>query len=156
LPEGFKTSCLAGLQDILPTLCSLVGAPLEAAVDGQDLTPVITRQGKVRDYYVSQCNTADPDQPQNQIYMITDGVWKYIYTVYGGIEELYDCKTDARESHNLAAALAAKTEAFRNLLWKWCLDNGDLEMLDGKQLLKIAKSPAKPPVPANPFGRRFY
>jgi arylsulfatase len=156
LPKAFKTPCLAGLQDLLPTLCSLVGAPLEVEVDGKDLTSVLTKNQKVRDYYVSQCNTADPDLPTNQIYMITDGAWKYIYTVCGGIEELFDLQADPNELQNLAAALPAKTETFRNLLRQWCLDNGDLEMLDGDQLLKTDRPTSKPQAPANPFGRRFY
>jgi arylsulfatase len=156
LTRSFRTNCLAGLQDILPTLCSLMGRPLDREVDGQDLTPVLTRNEKVRDYYVSQCNTSDPSRPENQIYMIIDGVWKYLYTVYGGIEELYDRRADVRELHNIAANLPFKTAEFRNLLLQWCRENGDLEMLTDGGLTKTAQKPREIVRPANPFGRRFY
>jgi arylsulfatase len=147
---------LAGLQDILPTLCGLVGEPLEAEVDGKDLTPALLRNEKVRDYYVSQCNIADPGRAETQIYMITDGLWKYIYTVYGGIEELYQLDEDPGELHNLAAGCQKKTEELRQRIWQWCVENQDLEMLDGSQLLKIERISSETKLPANPFGRRYY
>jgi arylsulfatase len=156
LPDSFRTACLAGLQDLLPTLCSLTGEPLEAAVDGKDLTPVLTRAEKVRDYYVSQCNTADPDRPDSQIAMITDGRFKYIYTVYGGVEELYDLENDPHELRNLAPECRSRAAQYRKLLWQWCVENNDREMVDGADLVKAAKAPLDIKPPANPFGRRFY
>jgi arylsulfatase len=156
LPQGIKTTCLVGLQDILPTLCSLTGEPLTVPVDGQDLTPLVTHNEKGREYYVSQCNTSDPDRPENQIYMITDGAWKYIYTVYGGVEELYNLRVDAGELNNLALDCPIWTAKFRDLLLQWCLENGDHEILDGTQLLRVPKTKSTGKAPANPFGRRFY
>lgn len=156
LPRSFRTPCLAGLQDILPTLCSLIGEPLEAKVDGLDLTPAMTEDVPVRACYVAQCNVSDPGRAESQIYMITDGVWKYIYTVYGGIEELYHLEDDPRELHNLAGSHAPKAMALRQTLLRWCVDNGDLEMVDGDRLLKIEKSQLQVTPPANGFGRRYY
>jgi arylsulfatase len=156
LPRSFRSGCLAGLQDILPTLCGLIGEPLKTEVDGKDLTPVLTRDEAVRDYYVSQCNTADPDRIGNQIYMVTDGNWKYIYTVNGGVEELYDLRSDVDELHNLALSLPGRTADFRDRLWQWCVDNGDGEMLDGNRLVKTERMPLTIQAPANPFGRRYY
>jgi arylsulfatase len=156
LPRAFRTRALAGLQDILPTLCGLIGEPLKTEIDGKDLTPVLSRDEAVRDYYVSQCNTADPDRVENQIYMVTDGDWKYVYTVWGGVEELYDLRSDGRELHNLATDFPRKTGEFRDSLLKWCKDNGDSEMIDGAQLLKAEKLPFEIKAPANHFGRRYY
>ncbi len=156
ITQSFRTPCLAGLQDLLPTLCGLIGEPLEARVDGKDLGPVLTRNERVREYYVSQCNTADPEQAGGQIAMITDGRFKYIYTVYGGVEELYDLKNDPQEMHNLAAESRGQAAKYYRLLWQWCVDEGDLAMVDGTDLLKVTKEPINIKEPANPFGRRFY
>jgi arylsulfatase len=156
LSQSFQTNCLVGLQDILPTLCSLIGEPLEMAVDGKDLTPILIHNAKVRDYYVSQCNTSDPGHSENQICMITDGLWKYIYTVYGGIEELYRLDEDPQELNNLIFVCPKKAEELRKRVWQWCVTNQDIEMLNGSQLLKIEKISRENQRPPNPFGRRYY
>lgn len=56
--------------------------------------------------------------------MLTDGRFKYIYTVYGGVEELYDLEIDPHEMHNLAMEWGSRAAEYRKLLWQWCTDNG--------------------------------
>lgn len=123
---------LAGLQDVLPTLCALTGAELRGAVDGIDLTPVLRDpRAPGRDYYVSQTG-----EPPCQKYMVRTAEWKYTYSQIGGIEELYDVTQNDYEATNLARdpQLAATRDSLRQTLVDWCTENGDEKMLDGGRL----------------------
>jgi hypothetical protein len=64
-----------------------------------DLSPVLS-DGKAvgREVYYSQCR----ESPQ-QSAMVCDGRWKYCYSQWGGVEELYDQSGDPSELENLAA-----------------------------------------------------
>jgi arylsulfatase A-like enzyme len=180
IAAGQVTDALAGLQDLLPTMLSLAGAPLEQKVDGIDLTPVLTgnsggqAQG-VRDYYVAQTG----DDP-GQMYMVASKEWKYIYTQLGGVEELYAQTGDLTELRNVATDqdpnIQQVKKDMRKFLIRWCEDNGDLGMLDGGDLKvtqrgdageadgeggaggkggKSGKSKGKA-ARGNTFGRRWY
>lgn len=156
LPAGRVSGQLVGLQDLMPTLLSLAGAPLEVPVDGIDLTPVLMKDKAVRSYYIGQCG----DDP-NQQYMIISLRYKYIYHQLGGVEELYDQLLDPAELDNLAKSgepgIRSIIETMRTELLRWCRDNGDYAMLENGMLKKTVCSPDKNwPKPSNPFGRRLY
>lgn len=122
---------LAGLQDILPTLCSLAGVPLGQRVDGEDLSPILRDPGaKGREWIVSQ--THDGGQKA----MIRSRQWKFIWTELGGREELYDLVGDPEELHNLADQEDAgkMLDILRRELIAWCRANGDSGPLDGEGL----------------------
>lgn len=153
---GTVSDQLAGLQDLLPTLLSLAGSPLERQVDGRDLSPAIFEDRPVREYYIGQCE----DHPKQQ-YMIADRCWKYIYHEYGAIEELYDQQEDEAETINLADSaepyIRTVKEAMKKALIEWCEENEDRAMLDNGSLTKFERKQATGrPDPANPFGRRLY
>ena len=124
---GVKSKALVGLQDVLPTLSSLAGIPLETEIDGIDLTKVLSGQEEGRKIYVSQCL----ESPW-QTYMVCDGDWKYIYTEANGVEELYYLVDDPYELVNLAGDASKKQQIkhYRDILVKWCQVNEDHEMLD--------------------------
>lgn len=154
--QGGKTSDeLVGLQDLLPTLLSLVDEPLQQEVDGKDLSPVLLENKPVRDYYISQCN-----EGQNQQYMVADKEWKYIYHVLGGVEEMFHEAEDPYELKNLAYSTDAQImdikQKMRDYLVTWCRENGDISMLENNELLQIEKPPLMIPKVNNPFGRRFH
>ncbi len=156
IQAGKVSGQLVGLQDLLPTLLSLAGEPLEAVVDGIDLSPVIFGDKPVRDFYVGQCG----DDP-NQQYMMVSHRYKYIYHQLGGIEELYDQLLDPEELHNLAERnepeIRGMIKTMRKELIQWCADNGDLSMLVNGDLKKTEYAANREwPKPANPFGRRLY
>jgi arylsulfatase len=156
IKPGIVSDHLVGLQDLLPTLLSLVGEPLEQQVDGRDLSSVIFDDRPVRDYYIGQCG----DHPHQQ-YMITGKQWKYIYHEYGGIEELYDQSQDSAELINLAGSkdpdILKIKEQMKNELTQWCIENDDHEMLENGKLMMLDRSPVVEwTSPANPFGRRLY
>jgi choline-sulfatase len=99
LPAGERRRQLVGLQDILPTLAELTGCPLDADVDGRDMTPAAADGAAAgRELYYAQCH----DTPR-QSAMVTDGRWKYCHQESGGVEELYDLQADPHELSNLAA-----------------------------------------------------
>jgi arylsulfatase A-like enzyme len=99
LPAGERRRQLVGLQDILPTLAELTGCPLDAEVDGRDMTPAAADGAAAgRELYYAQCH----DTPR-QSAMVTDGRWKYCHQESGGVEELYDLQADPHELSNLAA-----------------------------------------------------
>jgi arylsulfatase len=153
---GRVSEQLVGLQDLLPTLLSLADAPLEAAVDGIDLSPVVFEDRAVREFYIGQCG----DDPYQQ-YMITSLRWKYIYHQLGGVEELYDQLHDYTEQHNLAErnepGIRSTIEIMRKELIHWCESNGDFGMLENGELKMVdCDTPYNWPKPANPFGRRLY
>lgn len=154
--KGMLYSEPVGLQDLLPTVMSLIGEPLEQKVDGQDLTTALTNNTPIREYYISQCD----NHPWQQ-YMVAGKEWKYIYNEYGGIEELYNLKEDSNELHNLAGRNDEKTTSVKNrmrqYLINWCKENGDMDMLDGNDLRKESL-PEKLELPDKftGFGRRYY
>ncbi|MFA7232287.1 MAG: hypothetical protein WC071_13530, partial [Victivallaceae bacterium] len=126
---------LAGLQDVLPTLCALSGLPIPSGLDGIDLSEAIRNpKAPGRDYFVSQTL----DSPL-QKYMYRDLRWKYIYSEAGGVEELYDTTLPDYELRNFAGDPACKEilTGMRKKLIAWCVKNGDFNMLDeSRQALK--------------------
>jgi arylsulfatase len=157
IPEKSISDELVGLQDILPTLLSLSGEPLERDVDGEDLSPVLLEGKPVRPYYVSQCLQGKT----MQCYMLKTKQWKYIYHEYGGIEELYDELGDPAELHNLAASNESAVQEIKQILrvqlLDWCLQNEDNAMIVNGDLIITAKG-SQSEIKDNPsmFGRRYY
>ena len=156
IAKGQVSDALVGLQDLLPTMLSLSGEPLGRAVDGRDLTPVLTGGQAVRDYYVAQCG----DDPVQQ-YMVASREWKYIYHQQGGVEELYSQTDDPGELHNEASSsddgIRSVKAEMRAYLVRWCQDNRDDGMLENGDLKKqeIIIRDDKPRR-GNRFGRRWY
>ncbi|MGD9497238.1 MAG: sulfatase [Armatimonadota bacterium] len=124
-PQG-SVSALAGLQDILPTLADMTGAPLPRQVMGKSLAAVLAgEQSRVREHYVAQ----SLDSP-NQRYMVRSERWKYVYHELGGVEELYDEVADPAELRNLAAHKPEVVAELRGMLIDWARENGDDALLD--------------------------
>jgi len=155
VPGGQVSRQLVGLQDVLPTLTSLAGAPLTESVDGVDLTPSVNDPSReVRPCYVAQC-FGDPQQS----YMVFDGRYKYIYSQWDGIEELYDQQEDPAELRNLAgqAKNRSRTSNLRGVLIDWCRDNGDEAALENGDLKKSIIEPPEHPRPIQGrMGWRYF
>lgn len=146
---------LVGLQDVMPTLCSLCGVTPGGSSDGIDLTPILQDEGaKGRDFYVSQtCESP------GQKYMIRTPQWKYIYSEIGGVEELYDSSRDDYELDNLAGKPESKgvLEQLRKTLLDWCVENGDDGMVVDGKLAASGEDNLKPrSINPGVFGWRKY
>jgi len=141
VPPGLTSHQLVGLQDVLPTVASLAGLPLDRQVDGVDLSGYLAG-GEVRPHYVAQC-LEDPQQS----YMVFDGRYKYIYSQWDAVEELYDRQDDPQELRNIATQSSQRDRLaeMRQTLIQWCQDNGDTKMLDGKELASSTiEKPSEP------------
>ena len=103
LPQGTVCDMPAGIHDIMPTLLSLADIPLNAPVDGIDLTPAML--GK---YQERTCMVSHTLGSPRQQYMVADKEYKYIYHEVNGVEELYDQRFDRGELHNLAKDMPEK------------------------------------------------
>lgn len=147
---------LAGLQDILPTLCSLTGVGLAQEVQGVDLSGVLADAGAAG----QDCIFSETGQEAgNQKAMIRTADWKYSYCDLGGVEELYDMRTPMGEVHNLAgdSRHAGVLADLRGRLVQWAVDTGDTKLVAGGKLAFADEAGLPPPVfePAK-LGWRWY
>jgi len=153
---GSTPDALVGLEDILPTLAALTGTTLSHSVHGKDLTQALSKAAPVRDVYVSQVHNSPM-----QCYMVTDGLYKYIYSEIGPTEELYNLETDPKEEVNILALGEGKKQAreMRERLVAWVGEYGDDAMLDEKGRLVGHSVPAdftKQNAMTQYWGRRWY
>lgn len=138
---------LAGLQDILPTLCALTGVNLPSEVDGQDLTPILTDpNASGREFIVS--HTLEPPLRK---YMLRTERWKYVYTEVGGVEELYDATRPDAELTNLAPETPEVLRELREKLIEWCIENEDTRFVSDRKL-PVSSEDVLPPAVFNPDG----
>jgi len=151
LPQGTVCDMPAGIHDIMPTLLSLADIPLNAPVDGIDLTPAML--GK---YQERTCMVSHTLESPRQQYMVADKEYKYIYHEVNGVEELYDQSFDRGELHNLAKDMPEKVTEFREYLKEWCMKMGDTEIFDGENFKITSLHYDKMPDRKNHFGRRQY
>ena len=132
VPAGQRRRQLVGLQDVLPTLASMAGCPLDDEVQGLDLSDALASDAApVRELFYSQCL----DAPR-QAAMVTDGRWKYCYAQEGPTEELYDLAADPQELTNLASGPdgEALCRPWRERLIAEARKVGDVGLLDGDGL----------------------
>ena len=153
--RGVASDALVGLQDILPTLASAAGAKVSHPVQGADLSEVLAAgRGSPRELYYSQTG-ASPRQSS----MVCDGAWKYIYTEWGGIEELYDQIHDLPELHNRARdpACTAQLAQGRRWLRECATELGDTSILtaDGFAVSPLDRQAIRQS-PIRGMGWRFY
>ncbi len=131
IKSGKTSSEFVGLQDILPTVTSLMGIELEKDVDGIDLSPLLQgKDFKGRDYIISYSH-----ETPYQTYMVRSDKWKYIYNEANGCEEFYDMTEDAAEEWNLIdqEKLNSTIDEHRENMINWAKENGDTKILkDGK------------------------
>ncbi|MGQ9855107.1 MAG: sulfatase family protein, partial [Candidatus Oleimicrobiaceae bacterium] len=110
IARGVRSTAPVGLQDLLPTIATVADARIPEAVQGLDLSGHLAEgRGNVRTVFYSQTGD-DPHQSS----MVCDGQWKYIYSQWGGVEELYDQVSDPAEEHNLV-----RDPAFANILQQY-------------------------------------
>ncbi|MGQ9599679.1 MAG: sulfatase family protein [Anaerolineae bacterium] len=148
---------LVGLQDILPTLCSLTGVCLPRPVDGLDLSLVLQDANAAgRDIFVSQTHER---RGGGQKYMVRTHSWKYVYCELDGTEELYDIRRIDGELTNLAMdpAYATVVQELRAYLVRWCQEHEDHDMVrDGRLAMTSASELPTLEFSANRLGWRRY
>ena len=103
------------LIDIVPTIVSLVGAPVPKEVQGVDLSPWLAGRGAGgggRPLYAETVTPTHYYGANSLLGVIVDG-WKYIETTR---PELYDLKSDPAEAVNLLEREPARADALGRTL----------------------------------------
>ncbi|MEK3885333.1 sulfatase-like hydrolase/transferase [Paenibacillus sp. PL2-23] len=98
-----------GLQDILPTCLSIAGVPIPEGLDGRSLNQLVKNpSGRVREHVLGEFGIAG-----QRSFMISDGLWKYIWFEEDGEELLFHIAEDPDELSN-----RAKTDTELALRWR--------------------------------------
>jgi arylsulfatase A-like enzyme len=119
IPRG-RSSALAYLHDIYPTLCDLVGAPVPPGLDGRSLAPVLRgRRSGVRDSLFLAYRDVQR--------AIRDDRWKLIRYPRIQHTQLFDLRDDPHETRNLAETRGHEGQVRRltGLLEEWQRELGD-------------------------------
>jgi arylsulfatase A-like enzyme len=94
-----KTEYLAGLIDVVPTICGLLGIETPAQVQGEDLSPCLGQKQPPNQERHLYCESLIPTRfkANSLLGVVADG-WKFIQTTR---PELYDLTEDPAETKNL-------------------------------------------------------
>ena len=99
---GAKCSGAVCLEDIMPTLLELAGAPVPDHIDGRSLVPILRGEAEsVRDLLHGE--HAPCYDAEQGYHMLIDGRMKYIWRPASGAEQLFDIGDDPQELHDLGA-----------------------------------------------------
>jgi len=114
---GFEAGKHSGqpvcIEDIMPTLLSVAGAPLPPHLDGVDLLPVLQGNDQtIRSWLHYEHATCYSEE--QAFHALTDGHFKYIWRPYKGSEQLFDLDEDPTEIHDLS-----RNKNFQTLLVSW-------------------------------------
>ena len=107
--RGARTSALAELVDVYPTLCRLAGLPMPEGLEGADLGPVLDDPSRTVKH------AAFSQYPRQKGMGYTMRTARHRYTEWritaGDVVgvELYDHRTDSQENVNLAERLESRT-----------------------------------------------
>lgn len=119
--RGRRCDKMALSIDLAPTMLAMAGAAVPDAMQGRDLTPLLSGQAvdwRTDWYYEHTYNTRKPRRPIAKCEGVREEAWKY--TRYPEAEppyeQLFDLEHDPRETRNLAAdpAHAATLARLRN------------------------------------------
>ncbi|MHC4214790.1 MAG: sulfatase, partial [Planctomycetota bacterium] len=113
-PESVRIVDTAGLIDIVPTICGLLGVPVPSQVHGKDLSRHFmekTYSAEERYFYCESFVSTKYDC--NHLLGVVGDRWKYIQTTR---PELYDLVKDPRESNNLATTEASRARILQGHL----------------------------------------
>lgn len=99
---GLRSRQPVALEDVMPTLLTLAGAPIPSPMDGVNLVPVLRgTTERTRDWlHLEHAPCYSQDQA---FHALTDGHFKYIWRPTDGSEQLFDLEADLREEHDLSA-----------------------------------------------------
>ncbi len=142
-----------GLQDVMPTLLDIAGAPIPPACTGQSLLPLIQgRQSSVRD--VLHGEHAGQYQYNDGVQYLVGRQYKYIWYTQTGREHLFDLHADPLECHDLvdAPAQAGRLTDMRSKLIAILQDRPEGFVREGQL---VTGAPHKHLIPEYEDGR-FY
>ncbi|MFH1614084.1 MAG: sulfatase-like hydrolase/transferase [Planctomycetota bacterium] len=118
---GSACNKAVGQEDIMPTICELVGIEIPRNIDGISLAKLIKNQfAEHKPFIVSQFDSGD-----GMMLMLRDNRYKYCFCRYESTEELYDLATDPHEMNNLVndTVFNDTLVRIRILADQWCKAN---------------------------------
>ena len=98
-PKGGRIDTVAGIIDIVPTVCGVLGIPAPPSVQGRDLSTLLSNNSSIIEERYLFCESLYPTKYDlGPFFGIASNRWKYIHTLY---PELYDIVKDPHETKNL-------------------------------------------------------
>ena len=126
---------LIGQEDIVPTICELLGINIPNPIDGKSLKPLMDDpSSEHKPFVISQFEWG-----ANMAIMLRDKRYKYCFTHFNATEELYDMQEDPHELNNLSHLSDHKPHLvhLRELANQWCIENDHSSiMADNGQLVR--------------------
>ncbi|MDR6550844.1 sulfatase-like hydrolase/transferase [Paenibacillus qinlingensis] len=105
---GNTSEAVVGLQDLLPTCLGIAGIDYSGSVDGLSLLPLVQDPtAAVRETVLGEFGPA-----RKRAFMMTDGIWKYLWYEEDGTELLFHIASDPDE-------LMDRTEQAKDVLADW-------------------------------------
>lgn len=113
-PKGLKVGMLAGLIDIVPTVCGSLGISVPEDVQGIDLNSYVFRAEMLDKERYVYCESLYPTKFGLGPFLgMVGNRWKYIHT---SIPDLYDLTRDASEKNNLFVENNEQAILMRNMI----------------------------------------
>jgi arylsulfatase A-like enzyme len=121
--------------DVAPTILDLVGVAIPKEFEGQSL--LRAARGPDEPVFSFGSYVSWEERTIGTQRAVLRGPWRYVFNTLDGVEEIYDHRTDPRESHNLAAknpdALADLRRALADFMAKPGAQNPPSEMSDAER-----------------------
>ncbi len=126
---------LTSAVDIMPTVLDILGQEIQDSVEGKSLLPKMynpTLSG--REFVISTIPFANPGDPVRSVdnflrmlqaptvTTVTAGKWSLLYSVEGGVSELYDLKSDPKQLRNIISENTEMTKELHQYLVKFMRD----------------------------------
>ena len=131
LCSGVVSQAAVGLQDLMPTILDIAGAPIPDSVTGRSLLPVLRGDAQTVREYLHGEHAGQYAYELGQHYL-TDGHRKYVWYSQTGREQLFDLDGDPAELHNLAPAGGAELARWRSRLVDVLRDRPEGFVRDGE------------------------
>ncbi len=130
-PEGKIVNDLAGLIDIVPTVCSLLGIPVPTHVQGRDLSAFFSNRSSSSNQRSIYCESLLPTKFGLGPFLgLVSDHWKYIHTLE---PELYELRKDPLETKNLLDEQTKQAQIMQEHL-KLALQDSSLNKTAGSKI----------------------